>query len=38
MTTVNRIDGKNLVIVKGAFDVHEQTACIAGDLETARRD
>lgn len=36
MTTVNRIDGKNIVIVKGAFDVMA-SRCIAGDLEAARR-
>ncbi len=35
MTTVNRIDGKNIVIVKGAFDVM-MTRCIAGDLESAK--
>lgn len=36
MTTVNRIDGKNIVIVKGAFDVMA-SRCAAGDLETAAR-
>lgn len=36
MTTVNRIDGKNIVIVKGAFDMMAPR-CIAGDLEQARR-
>lgn len=36
MTTVNRIDGKNVVIVKGAFDVMA-SRCIAGDLERAAR-
>ncbi|MEE0968123.1 MAG: HAD-IC family P-type ATPase, partial [Clostridia bacterium] len=35
MSTVNRIDGKNIVIVKGAFDVMA-SRCIAGDVETAR--
>lgn len=35
MTTVNRIDGKNIVIVKGAFDVMAQR-CIKGDIEKAR--
>ncbi|MBE7022810.1 MAG: cation-translocating P-type ATPase [Ruminococcaceae bacterium] len=35
MSTINRIDGKNIVIVKGAFDVMA-TRCIAGDLETAK--
>lgn len=36
MTTVNRIDGKNIVIVKGAFDVMA-SRCISGDIETARQ-
>ncbi len=36
MTTVNRINGKNIVIVKGAFDVME-SRCIAGDLDAARQ-
>ena len=36
MTTVNRIDGKNVVIVKGAFDVMA-ARCVAGDLQTARK-
>jgi Ca2+-transporting ATPase len=35
MTTVNRIEGKNIVIVKGAFDVLAQ-CCIAGDVEAGR--
>ncbi len=35
MSTVNRIDGKNIVIVKGAFDMMAPR-CIAGDLEAAR--
>lgn len=35
MSTVNQIDGKYLVIVKGAFDVMA-ARCTAGDLETAR--
>ena len=34
MTTVNRIDGKNIVIVKGAFDVMA-SKCISGDLASA---
>lgn len=34
MTTVNRIDGKNIVIVKGAFDVMEPL-CMKGDREMA---
>jgi Ca2+-transporting ATPase len=36
MTTVNDIDGKMLVIVKGAFDVLA-ARCTAGDLEAARK-
>ena len=36
MTTVNKIDGKNVVIVKGAFDMMAQR-CIAGDLEEGKR-
>ncbi len=36
MTTVNFIDGKNIVIVKGAFDVMA-SHCVAGDLEKAAR-
>ena len=36
MTTVNKIDGKNIVIVKGAVDVMA-SRCIAGDLEAAKR-
>lgn len=35
MTTVNLIDGKNIVIVKGAFDCMTPL-CIKGDLERAR--
>ena len=35
MTTVNRMDGKRIVIVKGAFDVMAQR-CTAGDVERAR--
>ncbi|MBE7035334.1 MAG: calcium-translocating P-type ATPase, PMCA-type [Ruminococcaceae bacterium] len=35
MTTINQIDGKTIVIVKGAFDVMEKR-CIAGDLAKAR--
>lgn len=35
MTTVCRIDGKNIVIVKGAFDVMA-SRCVAGDLEKAK--
>ena len=36
MSTVNRIDGQNIVIVKGAFDMMAQR-CIQGDLDTAKR-
>ena len=35
MTTVNKIDGKLVAVVKGAFDVMA-TRCIAGDIEKAR--
>ena len=35
MTTVNAVNGKNLVIVKGAFDMLAQR-CIKGDLEKAK--
>ena len=35
MSTVNEIDGKKIVIVKGAFDMMA-TRCIAGDIEAAR--
>ncbi len=35
MSTINRMDGKNIVIVKGAFDMM-LPRCIAGDLEAAR--
>ena len=35
MSTINRIDGKNIVIVKGAFDVMS-SRCISGDLEKAK--
>ena len=35
MTTVNRIDGKNIVIVKGAFDVMA-ARCVKGDLKAAK--
>ncbi len=34
MSTVNRMDGKNIVIVKGAFDVMA-SRCINGNLEKA---
>ena len=36
MSTVNLIDGKNIVIVKGAFDVM-MSRCIAGDLAAAKK-
>ncbi len=36
MTTVNRIENKNVVIVKGAFDVMA-SRCVSGDLEAARQ-
>lgn len=36
MTTVNRIDGEHIVIVKGAFDVMA-SRCNAGDLNAARK-
>ncbi len=36
MTTVNKIDGKLVAIVKGAFDVMAQK-CVAGDIEAARK-
>ncbi len=36
MSTVNRMDGKLVVITKGAFDVMA-TRCVAGDIETARK-
>ena len=35
MTTVNNIDGKNIVIVKGAFDMMA-TRCVKGDLDKAK--
>lgn len=36
MTTVNRIDGKHIVIVKGAFDIMA-SRCVAGNIEAARK-
>ena len=36
MSTVNKIDGKNIVIVKGAFDVM-MSRCVAGNLEAAKK-
>ncbi|MBQ7224160.1 MAG: calcium-translocating P-type ATPase, PMCA-type [Clostridia bacterium] len=35
MSTINIIDGKNIVIVKGAFDVMA-SRCVKGDIEKAR--
>ena len=37
MSTVNRINGKNIVIVKGAFDVMA-SRCIGGNLEKAAQE
>ena len=36
MSTINNINGKNIVIVKGAFDMMA-TRCVAGDIEKARQ-
>ena len=36
MTTINKIDGKNVVIVKGAFDMMEPR-CIKGDIDKAKQ-
>ncbi len=36
MSTINRMDGKNVVIVKGAFDMMAER-CIAGNLEKAKQ-
>ncbi len=36
MSTINQIEGKTVVIVKGAFDVME-TRCISGNFEVARK-
>jgi len=36
MSTVNEIDGKKVVIVKGAFDMMAEI-CVNGDLETAAK-
>ena len=36
MTTVNKIDDKKVVIVKGAFDVMA-SRCISGDLQSAKQ-
>ncbi len=36
MSTVNEIDGKKIVIVKGAFDMMS-SRCVAGDMQRAQR-
>ncbi len=36
MTTVNKIDGKNIVIVKGAFDMMAER-CVVGDIARAKQ-
>ncbi len=36
MTTVNKVEGRNIVIVKGAFDMMAER-CISGDLEKAKK-
>ena len=36
MTTVNEVDGRYMVIVKGAFDMLA-ARCVKGDLDTAKR-
>ncbi len=36
MSTINVMDGKNVVIVKGAFDMMV-SRCVSGDFETARK-
>ncbi len=36
MSVVNNIDGKNIVIVKGAFDMLEGR-CISGDMKSAKK-
>ncbi len=36
MSTVNEIDGKKIVIVKGAFDMMAER-CVAGDLDKAKQ-
>lgn len=36
MSTINTIDGKKVVIVKGAFDMLEKR-CVSGDLGTAKK-
>ncbi|MBR6766800.1 MAG: cation-translocating P-type ATPase, partial [Clostridia bacterium] len=36
MSTINKMDGKNIVIVKGAFDMMAER-CVSGNLENARR-
>ena len=36
MTSINKIDGKNIVIVKGAFDIM-MAKCVEGNLEYAKK-
>lgn len=36
MSTINKIDGKNIVIVKGAFDMMAER-CVSGNLKTAQK-
>lgn len=36
MSTISKIDGKNIVIVKGAFDIMAKR-CVSGDIEAAAR-
>ena len=36
MTSINKIDGKNIVIVKGAFDIM-MSRCVEGNLEYAKK-
>ena len=36
MTSVNRVGGKTIAIVKGAFDVMA-SKCVQGNIETARK-
>lgn len=36
MTSINKIDGKNIVIVKGAFDIM-MARCVEGNLEYAKK-
>ena len=36
MTSINKIEGKNIVIVKGAFDMMTER-CVSGDLDKAKQ-